>query len=417
MTTAPSASSSSLPVPGSVAPAPGSSSPVFAPNPGAIVVAIDPGHGGCLDWGVPNPWDNTAANAEKASTLGIALELRDRLRAAGVRVVMTRDADESIAGDDYPPQGCDGPPFRDVNGDGLAGFGPDLPEGTLARDELQARIDLANLARADVLLSIHINSFVDGEGQPIEIAASQSFYTDETAWGASSAELAADVESGAVAGLSGASYPRQDRGTEAKNFYIVAPPLIEPTADRPDPWRQPTRGALMPAVLSEVGSISLEAEARYLGDPVGQAALADGLFEGLATWFAARPLAVHWAIEGDVMPPQPVRGDGPPFWAPPLPGPTPLVTVTNSGNRTWPAEVRLLGGWEESSDPYLRVAPALDALAVDLPRLRPGESVTVEVPINTPRTGRSIAWIDLEAGGERLSDLGSPALQLATQAP
>ena len=27
----------------------------IAPNPGAIVVAIDPGHGGCLDWGVPDP--------------------------------------------------------------------------------------------------------------------------------------------------------------------------------------------------------------------------------------------------------------------------------------------------------------------------------------------------------------------------
>ena len=33
----------------SAEPAPGSDSTVYRPNPGAIVVAIDPGHGGCLD--------------------------------------------------------------------------------------------------------------------------------------------------------------------------------------------------------------------------------------------------------------------------------------------------------------------------------------------------------------------------------
>ena len=52
--------------------APGSTSEVYRPNPAAIVVAIDPGHGGCLDWGVPNPYDNKVAKSEKADTLGIA---------------------------------------------------------------------------------------------------------------------------------------------------------------------------------------------------------------------------------------------------------------------------------------------------------------------------------------------------------
>jgi hypothetical protein len=91
------------------------------------------------------------------------------------------------------------------------------------------------------------------------------------------------------------------------------------------------------------------------------------------------------------------------------------VTLTNSGTRTWPADVRLLGAWEASSAPYLRVAPALDELAVDLPRLRAGESVTVELPMGTPLSARAVAWIDLEVGGRRLSDVGSPALQVATK--
>jgi N-acetylmuramoyl-L-alanine amidase len=43
------------PAVGVVEPAPGSDSAVYAPNPAAIVVAIDAGHGGCLDWGVPDP--------------------------------------------------------------------------------------------------------------------------------------------------------------------------------------------------------------------------------------------------------------------------------------------------------------------------------------------------------------------------
>ena len=53
-------------------PAPGSSSTVYEPNPGAIVVAIDPGHGGCLDWGVPDPQKRGAAFSEKMMTLASA---------------------------------------------------------------------------------------------------------------------------------------------------------------------------------------------------------------------------------------------------------------------------------------------------------------------------------------------------------
>ncbi len=52
-----SSSPSAAPGPsaGTIEPAPGSESAIYAPNPGAVVVAIDAGHGGCLDWGVPDP--------------------------------------------------------------------------------------------------------------------------------------------------------------------------------------------------------------------------------------------------------------------------------------------------------------------------------------------------------------------------
>src|SRR5439155_21453013 len=170
---------------GQVIAAPGSTSEVYRPNPAAIVVAIDPGHGGCLDWGVPNPYDNKVAKSEKADTLGIALALRDLLTAQGVTVVLTRTDDSALAGDLYPALGCHGAPFRDVNGDGITGFGPGVPEATRTRDELSARIDLSNLARADVFISIHINSMTEN-GVLYKIAASQTFYTDAFAWAAAS---------------------------------------------------------------------------------------------------------------------------------------------------------------------------------------------------------------------------------------
>ena len=59
---------------------------------------------------------------------------------------MIRDADEALAGDNEPDFGCDGPPWRDVDGDGNSGF--DESGRIRTRDELQARIDLANLAQA-----------------------------------------------------------------------------------------------------------------------------------------------------------------------------------------------------------------------------------------------------------------------------
>ena len=94
---------------GEVIPAPGSSTDVYAPNPEAVVVAIDPGHGGCLDWGVPDPSRRGAAYSEKTMTLGIAREVERLLSAQGVTVVMMRERDEALAGDDYPDLGCTGP--------------------------------------------------------------------------------------------------------------------------------------------------------------------------------------------------------------------------------------------------------------------------------------------------------------------
>ena len=407
------------PAVGSVEPAPGSTSEVYEPNPGAIVVAIDPGHGGCLDWGVPDPSERGVELSEKALTLAIGLRLRELLEGDGIGVVMTREGDEALAGDDYPDLGCDGPDWRDVNGDGESGFDP--AGNTRTRDELQARLDLANLARADALVSIHINSPFDG-GQSIEIAFSETFYTDETPWGADLTErLAGEVQSAVVGRLGDvATYERGDRGITAHNFYIVAPPLLEPTEERPNRFAQPTRGGLMPVILSEVGSITLRAEHDLLASPAGRDAVAAGLFDGLAAFFGGRELAARIGLEGADVPDAPpaVGGDGPPFWAAPVPDGPLRLELTNTGTRAWPAGMRIVAGWTPSEEPYLAFAPDdVEPLPTDVPALAPGESVVVEVELPTAPEGRGLAWISLMSGTTTLADLGSPALQLSSAAP
>ena len=414
----PSADASQGPI-GQVVAAPGSDSTVYQPNPGALVVAIDAGHGGCLDWGVPDPRQRGVRYSEKAMTLAIAQQLQSMLEAQGVTVVMTRDDDVALAGDDYPDLGCHGPPWRDVNGDGESGFDP---EGAVrTRDELQARLDLANLVRADVLVSIHINSLTEN-GVVFDIAATETFYTDETPWGVDvTAPLAQAIQDGVVTEMDRvADYDRQDRGIQAHNLFIVAPPLLETTPDRPDPRKQPTRGALMPSVLTEVGSITHRAEQDLLASETGQRAAAQGIFDALQGQFANRALGAAYQVPSlEPMPgtlPAVEAGDGPMFWAPPAPAGPLEITLTNTGTESWPSGLTLAGGWEASDQPYLRVPPeSLEPLLDEaLPALGPGESVDVAVTV--PGTGsevRGVAWITLADGDRAWTEMGIPPLQVA----
>jgi N-acetylmuramoyl-L-alanine amidase len=101
------------------------SSPHYVPtNPNLIV--IDPGHGGS------DPGAARGDAQEKALTLDMARRVRDILVARGWQVVMTRDVDRDV----YAPNDS-------------------------ARDELQARDDVANSKGARLLISIHVNSYVN----------------------------------------------------------------------------------------------------------------------------------------------------------------------------------------------------------------------------------------------------------------
>ena len=408
---------------GAVEPAPGSDSALYAPNPGAILVAIDAGHGGCLDWGVPDPSERGVELAEKTLTLAIAERLRDRLEADGVGVLMIREGDEALAGDDYPELGCDGPAWRDVDGDGRAGF--EETGRVRTRDELQARIDRANLAGADAFVSIHINSLTQ-DGVVFELAATQTFYDDETPWGADgSGRLAVGLQDGVVSAIDGlATYERQDRGTEAVAYYAISR-AWDPTTDNceteGDTYCKPHRGLAMPSALAEVGSITLRDEHDLLATARGQDAIADGLFAGIGAFLADRPEAARIGLAGGPVGegPRTAPGEGPPFVAGQLPTGPLALRVTNTGTAAMVAGARIVAGWEASSAPYLAAAPAgAEAIGPRLPALEPGASIVVEVDLPpVPDAPRALAWISLTSQTGTLADLGSPALQLATAAP
>jgi hypothetical protein len=335
---------------------------------------------------------------------------------------LIRDGDEALAGDLYPPLNCEGAPFRDVNGDGLAGFGSDdLPEATRTRDELQARLDRANLAGADVLISIHVDSITDAAGNLLPIARTETFYTDETPWGVPAAErLAESVQASVVAAMDeAAAYERQDRGTNAHNLYIVAPPLTEPTPDRPDPLRQPTRGALMPAILVEVGTITLPEEHELLLGEDGARAAAQGIFDGLAAWFAQRELGGRIALDGEPAGTVPHLhpGAGLPFVAEPMPDGPLRLRVTNTGTTAWDAGSRIIGTEVADAAPYVYGVPdGVAPIGPELPALVPGASVVVELESPAGTGDGGLAWFSLLLGQENLAQHGSPALQLLTGA-
>jgi N-acetylmuramoyl-L-alanine amidase len=106
------------------------------------VIAVDPGHGG-PDGGA----SSKEGLIEKDVNLAIALHLRDYLQQAGAVVVMTREED------------------RDLASPGTKGYSKRKTE------DLLERADVVKNSKADILLSIHLNSITSSKW-----SGAQTFY-------------------------------------------------------------------------------------------------------------------------------------------------------------------------------------------------------------------------------------------------
>jgi N-acetylmuramoyl-L-alanine amidase len=230
--------------------------PPVAPKPPAFVVVVDPGHGGDQD-GALSP----SGVKEKDVVLQIARRLRPRLEQLGAKVVLTRTGDIGVP--------------------------------------LTTRAAVANGLKADLFVSIHLNSMPTAEGRRLSSGV-ETYFLSADASDANAAAAAArenadrlageplpdpgdpvagilqDLEqAAALAGSSRLAYVlherlvaalgAEDRGVKQAPFYVLA-------------------GARMPAVLLEVGFISNGGESQKLLSPAHQEKVAAAIAAGVKAW-------------------------------------------------------------------------------------------------------------------------------------
>jgi N-acetylmuramoyl-L-alanine amidase len=230
--------------------------PRITARPGIHTIVIDPGHGG----------DNSGAISrsgvlEKEITLPIAAELKAALeRAMPVRVLMTRDGDDSL--------------------------------------DLDSRSAIANQHKADLFISLHVNSSYGRSAHGAETFFLSLQASDEMA-----AEIAAIENQGNGAP---AADPLNDLDmilwdlaqshhlSESQRFARLIQEELNGALSLTDrgvkqaPFRV-LRGAAMPAVLVELGFLSNPEEERKLQDPVYRTQLVDALVRATKRYRALAP--------------------------------------------------------------------------------------------------------------------------------
>lgn len=212
-------------------------------------VFIDAGHGG------KDPGTNHNRIMERAITLDVALSLGRLLTANGLEVVYSRTKDRAVA--------------------------------------LSERTRLANAAKADLFVSIHVNAndntavngfetyYLNLASNPqaarvamLENAGSDRRLSDMRGMLADvmlnarvdeSRRLAADIQRLSIFRLKKRNYTVRNNGVKSAPFHVLL-------------------GAQMPAVLVEIGYCSNSAEARNLANQRYRLAIAEGLAEGILAY-------------------------------------------------------------------------------------------------------------------------------------
>lgn len=205
-------------------PAPGDwkfGGPVYVPtNPKLIV--IDPGHGGSDAGAIRN------GVSEKSVALDMAKRLQTILIARGWEVQLTHSEDVDV----YAPNDS-------------------------ARDELQARDDIANHAGARMLVSIHVNSFFNSGPH-----GTTTYFSKP-----SDVPLARDVEQ-----ILAETLGTKDDGMIKSKLYV-------------------TLHANMPAVLVETAFLSNPDDFQLLVSPEWRQKVAQGIADGIGRYASQYPIS------------------------------------------------------------------------------------------------------------------------------
>lgn len=217
-----------------------SPAPTPVPDKGKLVV-IDPGHGGTDPGAVHTTPAGAADVAEEEVNLWIALKLAEMLRADGYHVQLTRTDDRAV--------GPDGNELADV----------------------QARVDMANQAGADILVSVHHNG-----SNNRSLSGATVYYCNDRSFSADNRRLAGLVQEALVRNMRQAGYDVVDRGAQDDAVLGHLALLASYNVSRP---------SQMPAVLGEALFMSNDADAAILKRADMREAIARGYFEGVKAYF------------------------------------------------------------------------------------------------------------------------------------
>ena len=197
------------------------------------IICLDAGHGG------KDPGNRAAGRQEKDYTLRIALELRDQLRTAGFKVVLTR------SGDSYP--------------------------------ELSDRPAVARRTGADLFLSLHFNATESGRAE----ARGSEVYAMTPAGAASTNARGEGANAGAFAG----------NLKDEKNMllaYQIQKALIRQLGSEDRGVRRARfevlREATMPAALIEAGFLSHPIEGKKIFTAEYRRQMAKAIVEGVRAY-------------------------------------------------------------------------------------------------------------------------------------
>ncbi len=227
---------------------------------GRNIVCIDPGHGG-EDLGNVRVEDGRIVLREKDIVLEHSLLLAERLREQEFEVVLTRETDTEV-----------NPSNEDVNGDGEV-----APEGGPARtdqlDDLQARVNICNLAAADLLVSVHYNG-----AENEFLAGYEVWFNDDREFSGRSQAFATFMHEALAEAYASAGYDAVDRGIGIEDHVVTGPERSGELVP-----------SEMPGAVIEGLFLSNEEDAAFIQSEIADETLVGAYEQAITRYFSVYP--------------------------------------------------------------------------------------------------------------------------------
>jgi N-acetylmuramoyl-L-alanine amidase len=198
---------------------------------------------------------------EKDFVLEHSLVLAERLREQGFEVVLTRETDTEV-----------NPSNEDVNGDGEV-----APEGGPARteqlDDLQARVNICNLAAADLLVSVHYNG-----AENEFLSGYEVWFSDDREFSGRSEAFATFMHEALAESYAEAGYDAVDRGIGIEDHVVTGP-------ERPGEL-VPSE---MPGAVIEGLFLSNDEDAAFIQSDIADETLVGAYEQAITRYFSVYP--------------------------------------------------------------------------------------------------------------------------------